>query len=92
MTLLNKSNLTSRPIERGDAGIILRADGSFDIFNCFEFVGDPPVLTPHQHETGERLLAFSVALQIPDIMSLLKSIAHDRDIVGEPLEPIRGDA
>ena len=92
MALLNKTNLTNRPIQKGDAGIVLRADGSFDIFNCFGFAGEPIILTPHQLETGEKLLALSVALKIPEVMRLLESIAHDKDIVGEPLEAIKADA
>ena len=92
MALLNKTNLTNRPIQKGDAGIVLRADGSFDIFNCFEFTGEPIVLTPHQLETGEKLLALTIPLRVPEVMRLLQSMAHDPDIVGEPLEAIKADA
>lgn len=82
MSLLNQSNLVATPVQEGDAGLILRKDGSWQIFNCHANM-DPEKLTDRQREQGETLLAFAVALQLPEIMDILKKMANDPAIVGD---------
>ncbi len=82
MALINSENLANKPIEPGDAGIILRKDGGFQIFTTHEIKLDPANLTERQIEQGQILMAFAVALQIPNVMELLVKMANDPDIVG----------
>ncbi len=82
MALINSENLADKPIEPGDAGLILRKNGDFQIFTTHEIKLDPANLTDRQIEQGQILMAFAVALQIPRIMELLVQMSNDPDIVG----------
>jgi len=81
--LLEVENILSRPIEAGDAGIVLKREGGFSVFSTGEI--DPAALTPRQVEQGQILQALSVALQIPAIMHLLVTMANDPKIVGDKI-------
>jgi hypothetical protein len=84
MTLINIGNIASQPIGEGDAGIILKKDGSFQIFNTHAAI-DPSNMTERQIEQTETLMAFAVALQIPEIMAILKQMSQDPAIVGDKI-------
>jgi hypothetical protein len=84
MALLNIGNIASQPISEGDAGIVLKKDGSFQIFNTHAAV-DPSNMTERQIEQTETLMAFAVALQIPEIMTILKQMSHDPNVVGDKI-------
>ncbi|SER27442.1 hypothetical protein SAMN05216548_11459 [Faunimonas pinastri] len=79
--LLNHENVTATPIEEGDAGIILKPDGTFKVFSTGLI--DGANLTTAQQEQGKRLMALSVALAHPQVMDILLQMAADPDIVGE---------
>ena len=83
--LISQAQIVATPIGEGDAGIILRADGSFQIFNCHSDL-DPQNLTERQIEQGETLQALSVALQIPQVMEVLLRMASDPAIVGDTVD------
>lgn len=72
--LIEQSNLAIPKFEKGDAGIILKSDGSFVVWNTFE---DPANPTARQIEQGEALLAFSAALKVPQLMDVLLNVAKD---------------
>lgn len=74
MALLQQEQLMVTGIEEGDAGLILKKDGSFHLFNTHKDI-DQSALTERQVEQGKILLSFSVALQSPQIMELLHSLA-----------------
>lgn len=78
-SLLTLENVVSAPIQEGDAGIILKADGTFKVFST----GVTGALSPAQEEQGKKLLALSVALSIPEVMNVLMQMASDPAIVGE---------
>jgi hypothetical protein len=69
------------PIADGDAGLVIKADGSVQIFNTYN-VSDPSQFTPEQLKIGETLVALSVALKVPAIMDILFQMAKDPEIVG----------
>lgn len=77
-SLLTISNLPS-PIEEGDAGVILKNDGSFQVFNTYKNP-DPAKMTPRQLEQMETILALVAALKVPEIMNVLKQMAQDPTI------------
>jgi hypothetical protein len=58
--MLKLENIVSAPIEEGDAGIILKPDGSFKVFSTGAI--DPKHLTNGQVDQGTKLIALSVAL------------------------------
>lgn len=82
MALIEISNLASHPIQEGDAGIILRKDGSFQIFNTHAAL-DADNLTDRQMEQAEMLMAFAVAIHVPAVMEVLKQMAADPLVVGD---------
>lgn len=63
-------------IEAGDAGIILKADGSFQVFNTETSI-DPDNLSEQQLELGRKIMGLSAALQVPEIMEILVRLAND---------------
>jgi hypothetical protein len=79
--LLGSSQLLSSPIEEGDAGIVLKADGTFRVFSTGKI--DANNMTEAQLEQGEKLVALSIALSIPQILNTLKAMANDPEIVGQ---------
>lgn len=84
-SLLTHENIVSAPIEEGDAGVILKADGSFKVFSTAKIDGTN--LTPAQREQGEKLIALSVALKYPEIMGILMQMARDPALVGDAFDP-----
>jgi len=79
--LLKLENLPSRPIEDGDAGVVLKREGGFYVFSTGNV--DPDNLTPRQIEQAEIIQALAVALQIPAVMHVLKTMANDPKITGD---------
>lgn len=75
-SLLKRENLPNSPIEEGDAGVVLKRDGTFQLFNTHKNL-DPNNLTPRQIEQGRTLAAFAAALQIPAIMDKLYELSED---------------
>lgn len=80
--LLTHENLVSTPIGEGDAGIILKSDGTFRIFNCSKIAEDG-TLTQEQAVQGTKMMALAAALSIPAIMDMLIQLSTDPAIVGE---------
>ena len=82
-SLLTLEN-TPRPIEEGDAGVVLTKNGKFFVFNTHDNF-DPSNMTERQIEQGKMIQALSVALQIPQIMDVLLQMASDPNIVGDTI-------
>lgn len=82
-SLLNLAN-TPRPINEGDAGIVLPKEGDFYVFSTGAI--DPENMTDRQIEQGRVLLAFSVALKIPRIMEVLFRMSEDPVIAGSVID------
>ncbi len=80
-TLLGPSTLLNSPIEEGDAGIVLKPDGTFKVFSTGKI--DANNMTEAQLDQGEKLVALSLALTIPQILNMLKTMAADPDVVGQ---------
>lgn len=80
---LSVENLPTGPIVDGDAGIILKADGTFRIFTTGEI--NPEALTPAQEEQGRKLMALATALSVPQLMHMLieasRELGADEPIV-----------
>lgn len=74
--LLTAANLVSSHIQQGDAGVVLRSDGSFQIFQTHGPV-TPGSMTEEQKMQAGKLLALSVALRSDAIMQHLMYIAMD---------------
>lgn len=68
MAIIERENVQTPTVEEGDAGIILKADGTFRVFNTFK---DPTNLTPAQREVGKKLIALAAALHDQTILDLL---------------------
>jgi hypothetical protein len=80
--LLTHKHIVSNPIQEGDAGIVLKRDGSFQLFSTGAIDADN--LSPEQISQAKILNALAVALAIPQIMEVLFRMAEDPDIVGNP--------
>ncbi len=74
MALLTLQNVTATPIEEGEAGVILKKDGTFQVFNSHADM-DPNNLTERQLEQGRMLLGLALALRVPGIMEKLVELA-----------------
>ncbi|MCA1427329.1 MULTISPECIES: hypothetical protein [unclassified Bradyrhizobium] len=68
--IITRENIQPPKIEEGDAGIILKADGTFRVFNT---IADPTKLIPAQIEQGKKLLALAAVLKDPEILKLITS-------------------
>jgi len=80
--MLTLENTVSSPIDAGDAGIIIKADGKVQLFNTYtpEQLAAP---TEAQKLAMQRLYYLMVALQIPQVMNVLSQLATDPEIVGD---------
>jgi hypothetical protein len=72
VAIISREHIQEPKIEAGEAGIILKSDGTFRVFNTFS---DPAHLTPSQLEIGRKLVALAAVLQDPEILGLLISNA-----------------
>lgn len=77
--LLDKSDLVSAPIQEGDCGIVLKPDGTFQVFSTGVKSSG---LTPEQMEQGNKLVCMIVALKTPQIMHMLAELANDPAVKG----------
>jgi len=84
VNLLTHENIVSAPIESGDAGVILKPDGSFKVFSTGKL--DVANLSEEQIQQGKVLLALAVALKYPEIMDILMMAATDPAIVGDGID------
>jgi hypothetical protein len=80
--LVGLEHLVADPIQTGDAGVILKIDGSFKVFSTGDI--DPEHMTIAQVEQGRRLQALVLALSIPQVMQILFQMLDDPAIVGRP--------
>lgn len=83
-SLLTRENIVSSPIQDGDAGIVLKPDGTFQVFSTGRIDGEN--LTSEQELQGQKLMALAVALKFPQVMSLLLDMANDPEIVGAGID------
>lgn len=68
------------PIERGDCGVILKADGSHRVFSTGMEDVTPETMTDAQREQGKRMVALSFALNSERIMAILYDLIEDPEI------------
>lgn len=78
MTELKLENIVSAPIEQGDAGVILKPDGSFKIFTTGHI--DAANLTEAQMQQGERLMALIYVLNDPTLIEGFATLAASANI------------
>ena len=81
--LINPSNFIKNPIQDGDCGVVLRADGNFEIFSTG--IINPDELTPVQLEQGIIMTAIALCLENPKLRESLIKLATDMTKTGEPL-------
>ena len=76
-----QENTVTSPIAAGDAGIIIKADGTPQIFNTYtpEQLASP---TPEMTETMQKLMALMTAWNLPPVMDVVLQIANDPNVVG----------
>jgi hypothetical protein len=70
--MFTEKNLVKGPIENGDAGLVIKQDGTALVFNTFN-IADPETVTDEQIETMKNLAALSFALSQPTVMAQLKN-------------------
>lgn len=89
MNLITADQVEGLPtVEEGDAGIILKADGSWRIFNCYKGI-DPVNLTARQIEQTHALMGFAAALRLPELMAVITDAAFNKDIFEKAVEAPR---
>lgn len=78
--LYTQDNVAPGPIGDNECGIVLHADGEFQIFNTFKDI-DPTALSPLQLEMMNKLVGLSIALKFPQVMQMLIDMSNDPDMV-----------
>lgn len=84
--LLKPENLVNRPIEDGDAGVFLRADGTWQIFTSGKIPNDVALLTDIQRDQANKLMALALVLSVPQIYQMLLDILNDPKIKPQVME------
>jgi hypothetical protein len=77
--ILPVASITPTPIEEGDVGIILKKDGSYQVFNTHKNF-NPERMTKDQVLQGELLIALTTALAHPKLMNVLKAASMDPEL------------
>ena len=86
VNLIDANQITAIPsIEEGDAGIILKKDGSFQVFNCHATI-DAKNMTERQIEQGKQLLGLAAAVKLPELMQVLLDVANNPDVFKRAVE------
>jgi hypothetical protein len=79
-----QENTVTSPIATGDAGIIIKADGTPQIFNTYTKAQlESP--TPEMTQTMQKLMALMVAWNLPPVMDVVMQVANDPAIVGSQI-------
>jgi hypothetical protein len=78
--LIDQTNLAIPKFEDNEAGITLKADGTFVIWSTFKNPGNP---TEQQLKQMQSLMAFAAALRLPPIMEALLQVATDPAIFSQ---------
>lgn len=78
---IDETNTMRAPVGEGDAGIVIRKDGRFEVFTVGKLT-EP--LTPEQIQQGKTLMALAYALQTPEIMATLERAVEDQIADGDP--------
>lgn len=83
MANLTLENIVSAPIEQGDAGIILKPDGTFKVFTTGHI--DAANLTEAQKGQGEKLMVLAGVLVDDDLYAaaLVAVSNHSADLIPE---------
>ncbi|WP_349601163.1 hypothetical protein [Azospirillum argentinense] len=70
--LLTQTALLATPIEEGDAGVVIKADGSFKIFSAADLAAcDPETITDAQVLQARKVKALCLALSSDQVMEQL---------------------
>lgn len=81
-TLFTQENLISAPIGEGDAGVVIKSDMTWQVFNTHKNV-TADTMTETQIAQGKRLLGLAVALRFPAVMEMLIRMSNDPDICSQ---------
>jgi len=81
--LIDQTNLAIPKFEKGDAGIIFKANGELVVWNTFENPSEP---NDAERETGKMLMAFVAAHKLPQIMDILHKIALDSTVFTQAVD------
>ena len=82
--VLTEKNFANAPIQEGDAGLILKPDGTFQIFTTGEI--DPKGLTDVQMDQAIRLNCLALALTSEEIMEMLIRIVESEEMDGKRIQ------
>jgi hypothetical protein len=74
--ILPVASITATPIEEGDVGIILKKNGSYQVFNTHRNF-NPEKMTEPQIVQGKLLIALTTALTHPKLMAVLEAASLD---------------
>jgi hypothetical protein len=80
--VIDQTNMAIPKFEKGDAGIILKANGEFVVWNTFE---NPAAPDEAQLETARKLMGLAAALRLPQVMDVLLQVASDPTIFSQPV-------
>lgn len=81
--LINRENIGPPTVVEGDAGIVLKPDGSFRIFNTIDF---SKPLSPESRELGCKLLVLAAVLNDPDLQQKILDVVPADLIQGMKLD------
>lgn len=76
MLTLHSQNVAQPTFDEGDAGIILKKNGDFQIFNTHKSI-DPNNLTPEQLAQGKRLIAAGLVMQHSHLLEMVLNAAAE---------------
>jgi hypothetical protein len=76
--LIGNENLQPPEIMEGDAGVVLKLDGTFRIFQTS--VIDADNMTERQIEQGNQILGIAAALRVPELMATLIDAAKNPEL------------
>lgn len=82
MALITKNELQQDRIAEGDCGVILKKDGSFRLFNCYDDLKPGMPMNPRQLEQGKAMAAFALLLTMPEMLDIVAGMATDPAVNG----------
>lgn len=74
MSLLTLDQVTNQPLASTDAGIVLKEDGTFRVFNLHKDI-DPNNITEAQGAQMRKIMALTFVLQTPELLDQLYDAA-----------------
>lgn len=83
--MLNHESLVAAPVQENDAGVLLKADGSFKVFTTAKYGADPEAWPDWQRKQGRTLQILAFVLAQDGLLEQIGEAVDQLEAMGVPV-------